>query len=100
MKIIERLADSLHCIGQADRPASTEGGLPANAPQDFRYLLSLNGNGGYTSDGFHHFFGTSGPVRHNLVKWNSVDLWKALFGLMDDWFVFAEDIFGTQFYFD
>jgi hypothetical protein len=70
-----------------------------NLQDSYLYFLSLC-NGGYAKDGFFHFFGTVGPTRHELVAWNQPDSWKAHFGLDDQWFVFAEDIFGTQFFFD
>jgi hypothetical protein len=57
-------------------------------------------DGGYTQDRFFHFLGTSGPLEHNLVEWNRVDLWKGFYSLDEKSFVFAEDIWGMQYFFD
>jgi hypothetical protein len=70
-----------------------------NLQHDYLYFLSLC-NGGYTPDCFFHFFGTTGPSAHNLRDWNAAVLWKSYYSLTDSEFVFAEDVFGTQFFFD
>jgi len=95
--LIEQLSESLM---RSEGTSSDKRHLSQRNLQDrYLYFLSLC-NGGYAKDGFFHFFGTVGPTRHELVAWNQPDSWKAHFGLDDQWFVFAEDIFGTQFFFD
>lgn len=96
-EIIEKLADSLVAVSDDSiHPAQQ---LPDNLQDDYRYFLSLC-DGGYSADRFFHFFGQRGPHLHNLVEWNRVGFWKRYFNLDDKTFVFAEDIFGTQFCFD
>jgi hypothetical protein len=94
---ILRLVESLVPIASAEisrvvgRPPS-----PWMADDCYKQFLELC-NGGYTRDGFFHFFGGCGPVRHNVIEWNETGLWKNCFGLDDSFFVFAEDIFGNQY---
>jgi hypothetical protein len=73
--------------------------LPKNLDETFVEFLSRC-NGGYTSDGFFHLFGCSGGRGHNIFEWNNSDLWKKYYGLDDNFFAFAEDIFGDQYGFD
>jgi len=94
---IEQVAESL--VAVSDNSPRSEQELPGNLQDGYRYFLSRC-DGGYTKDHFWHFFGQSGPNLHNLVEWNSNDLWKKYYGLDEKTFVFAEDIFGTQFCFD
>jgi hypothetical protein len=96
-EVIERLAESL--IAVSDDTFQSAQLLPGNLQDGYRYFLSLC-DGGYTDDHFFHFFGRRGPREHNLLEWNQTELWKRYYGLHDKIFVFAEDILGTQFYFD
>ncbi len=96
-EIVEKLAGLLTIV--SDDSFSIQQTLPHNVQDAYRYFLSLC-DGGYTEDRLFHFFGQRGPREHNLVAWNQWDLWKKYFGLDDRSFVFAEDILGTQFYFD
>src|SRR6266480_1463356 len=96
-EIIEKLAESLSSVN--DNSLDCAHRLPRNLQDSYRYFLSLC-DGGYTEDRFFHFFGVRGPISHNLEEWNRVELWKHFYGLDDTAFVFAEDIFGTQFFFD
>jgi hypothetical protein len=91
---IEHLANSLICpVSDAPNPAR----LPEGIDPDLVALLSCC-NGGYTAGFLFHIFGTSGPVEHDIIAWNTPDLWKAEFGLDDRCFVFAENILGMQYY--
>lgn len=94
---VETLADSLIVVG--DDSLQAEQRLSANLQDSYRYFLSLS-DGGYSKDHFFHFFGQRGPREHNLIEWNKTELWKKYYGLDNKTFVFAEDIFGTQFCFD
>lgn len=96
-ELVERLAESVICI--SDNSFRSDDKLPNNLQEGYKYFLSVC-DGGYTTDHFFHFFGQKGPRQHNLLQWNRSDLWKKYYGLGDDTFVFAEDIFGTQFCFD
>src|ERR1043165_794144 len=96
-ELIEKLAESLMPVSSG--PVQTDQELPANLQQSYRYFLSLC-DGGYTKDHFFHFFGQKGPQQHNIIQWNQTNLWKHYYGLDEKSFVFAEDIFGTQFFFD
>ena len=96
-ELIEKVADSL--ISVSDNSIHTDQKLPDNLQEGYRYFLSLC-DGGYTQDRFFHFFGTNGPRLHNLLEWNRNDHWKQYYNLDEKTFVFAEDIFGTQFCFD
>jgi hypothetical protein len=69
---------------------------PAIAPEDYAEFLRLS-NGGYSPNKFFHFFGSGGPREHNAFLWNDTALWKADFAMTDDFFAFAEDIFGYQY---
>ena len=95
--LLESVAESLKATGVGPKDAVEE--LPRNLQPSYRHFLSLS-DGGYTSDGFIHFFGLGGPLEQNLLQWNKVGFWKLHFGLTDDTFVFAEDNLGTQFMFD
>lgn len=95
--IVEQLAESL--VGVSDNSFRSERRLPSNLQDGYRYFLSLR-DGGYTQDHFVHFFGQGGPASHNLSEWNRSELWKKYYGLDGSTFVFAEDVFGTQFCFD
>lgn len=70
-----------------------------NVPDSYRRFFALC-NGGYSEDWFFHFFGSSGPREHSLYEWNRTDLWKHYFSLDEMAMIFAENVFGTQFYFD
>ena len=94
---IEKLATSMETFGVV--PLERRQLDQRNLQASFLYWLALT-NGGYTSDSFFHFFGTTGPREHNILDWNSSELWKKYYSLDETSFVFAEDIFGTQFYFD
>jgi hypothetical protein len=96
-ELAEKLADSL--VAVSDDSSHSEQQLPSNLQDDYCYFLSLC-DGGYSEDRFFHFFGQKGPRLHNLAEWNRADLWKQHYNLDDKTFVFAEDIFGTQFCFD
>lgn len=72
--------------------------IPNDLPQDYLVAITKS-NGGYTEDRFLHFFGTEGPLHHNIVEWNKKNLWKQYYDLKDHWFIFAEDIFGGQYFF-
>lgn len=95
-KCIEELAESMCKVDDESKLGST---LPANLQDSYCYFLQLS-DGGYNNDRFFHFFGKNGPQNHNLTEWNRTTLWKKYYELSDDKFVFCEDIFGTQFYFD
>jgi hypothetical protein len=96
-ELIEKLADSL--VSVSDDSIHSEQKLPDNLQEGYRYFLSLC-DGGYSEDRFFHFFGQKGPRLHNLLEWNRTDYWKQYYDLNDKAFVFAEDVFGTQFCFD
>lgn len=96
-QIIEQVAESF--VAVTDDSFESGQCLPANLQEGYRYFLSLC-DGGYTKDRLFHFFGRKGPQAHNLLEWNRPDLWKRPYGMDDKTFVFAEDIFGTQFCFD
>jgi hypothetical protein len=83
----------------SDNSIHTDQKLPDNLQEGYRYFLSLC-DGGYTQDRFFHFFGKNGPRLHNLLEWNRNDHWKQYYNLDEKTFVFAEDVFGTQFCFD
>lgn len=70
--------------------------LPSDLPDTYKNLLD-NSNGGYVSDRYFHFFGLAGPIQHNVVLWNQSE-WRDFYSLEKSWFVFAEDIFGNQFF--
>jgi hypothetical protein len=72
--------------------------LPIDLPEDYKRLF-VTCNGGNTSDDYFHFFGLCGQIRHNVIEWNEVELWKRFYGLDDASFVFVEDIFGGQYFF-
>ncbi|MBN2590255.1 MAG: SMI1/KNR4 family protein [Sedimentisphaerales bacterium] len=72
--------------------------LPLDLPDSYRSLLATC-NGGYTYDDFFHFFGLIGPVQHNVIEWNQNKYWKDYYHLDDNCFVFAEDVFGGQYFF-
>jgi hypothetical protein len=95
--LVERLSASF--VSVADESFHSDRQLPTNLQEGYRYFLSLC-DGGYTRDHFLHFFGQKGPLHHNLLEWNRPELWKGYYGLADESFVFAEDVFGTQFSFD
>jgi len=96
-EIVEHFAELL--VDVSDSSLCPAQKLPANLQDGYRYFLSLC-DGGYTKANFFHFFGQGGPVSHNLSEWNQRELWKKYYGLDDMSFVFAEDVFGTQFCFD
>ena len=96
-EIVEQTAESL--VSASDNSSRSDQQLPANLQDGYRYFLSLC-DGGYTKDHFWHFFGQAGLASHSLVEWNRTELWKKYYGLDDKTFVFAEDVFGTQFCFD
>src|SRR5579871_5244057 len=97
-EIIRDLAGLLIPVDEGG--VARKGSLPVpNLQRDYLDLLEIC-NGGYTPDYFFHFFGHSNSVGHDLERWNEESLWKGHFGLGSTDFVFAEDIFGTQFYFD
>jgi hypothetical protein len=95
-EIIQQLAAIVESM---DGPQEGLDRLPPNLQPSYCEFLSKNG-GGYTKDHFFHFFGLGEHADHNLCQWNRVDYWKHLYGFDATMFVFAEDIFGTQFYFD
>ena len=72
--------------------------LPEDLPVKYKQLIAKT-NGGYTEDRYFHFLGISGTKYHNIFEWNKNDGWKQYFGLTDMHFVFAEDIFGNQYFF-
>jgi len=72
--------------------------LPEDLPDSYKQLLGKT-NGGYTEDKYFHFFGLIGPLQHNVIEWNNLDLWNEYFEFSSNWFVFAEDIFGDQYFF-
>lgn len=82
--------------GIASKPEDAR--LP-NLQKDYTRFLSLC-NGGYTRNHFFHFFGRQGVQSHNLFDWNRVDVWKTNYSLDSNCFVFAENIFGFQYFFD
>src|SRR5215217_6883980 len=95
--IVEQLIVSLLPIKTIQ--ISTGNRWPKKVDTDLlRFLSSCNG--GYTQDYFFHFFGTQGPKEHNIFEWNNPDLWKKHFGIGEDIFFFAEDIWGHQYGFD
>jgi hypothetical protein len=94
---VEALAESLIRLGAI--PSERRKLDQKNLQSSYLYFLSLC-NGGYTPDYFLHFFGTAGPRAHNLRDWNDLALWKAHYCLTNTDFVFAEDIFANQFFFD
>ena len=95
-EIVERVADLMAPVGSGI-VVPTEA-LPSNLQKSYWYLLSLCDGG--TVNCFFHFFGRMGPSEHNLLDWNRPPLWKHHYNLGEQSFVFAEDIWGTQFYFD
>lgn len=70
--------------------------IPVELPDSYRNFLDKC-NGGYASDGYFHFFGLTGPLQHNVISWNQSD-WRKWYSLEDSWFIFAEDIFGFQYF--
>jgi hypothetical protein len=97
-ELIEQLADVLAPVSEkGDRSDASL--LPNKLPHSYRYFLSIC-DGGYTRDRFLHFFGLRGDPRHNVIEWNNVDKWKRYFSLDENSFVFAENLFGSQFFFD
>ncbi len=72
--------------------------LPSDLPSEYISLIEET-NGGFTENQVFHFFGINGPLHHNVLEWNKSDLWKKHYGLDDQCFVFAEDLFGDQYYF-
>jgi hypothetical protein len=97
MELIKRLAGALAEVStsgpKAEEPA------PSNLQQGYLDFLNLS-DGGYTADHFFHLFGRRGPASNDLFEWNRVDLWKANYLLDSNRFVFAENIFGFQYFFD
>ncbi len=72
--------------------------VPDSLPVAYLNLIK-DSNGGFTEDRYFHFFGFKGPRKHKINEWNAINLWKKYFGLTDDCFVFAEDMFGNQYFF-
>jgi hypothetical protein len=70
--------------------------LPSNLPGCYRSFLE-SCNGGYTAGCYFHFFGLTGPVHHNVILWNRSE-WRTWYSLDASWFIFAEDILGSQYY--
>jgi|GEM_PF-4385567 len=70
--------------------------LPANLPDSYREFLE-SCNGGYTAGSYFHFFGLAGPCQHNVILWNRSE-WRTWYSLDASWFIFAEDILGSQYY--
>lgn len=64
-------------------------------------LVSLLGikNGFYAFESALHIYSTkSGGQEHNIIKWNSTELWRNEYGKLTEGCVFfAEDVFGNQF---
>jgi len=90
----KRLVDIL--VPVSGHSAAQSISLPPLVDNEYREFLAAC-NGGYTPDSFYHFFGSSGPAWHDVVDWNRPERWKESFGIVDDIFVFAEDIFGNQY---
>lgn len=92
-KVVDELVRKL-----VTHPTDGENVEPVDSPnENVRYLLTKC-NGGYSKDGYFHFFGTSGDDAHSIGAWNQPDLWRKCYGdLVDDYYFFAEDIFGNQF---
>lgn len=70
--------------------------IPNELPDSYKSFLEKY-NGGYASDEYFHFFGLSGPLQHNVILWNRSG-WRQEYSLDDSWFIFAEDIFGSQYF--
>jgi hypothetical protein len=94
---MHQVAESLRVPVQASRAAAID--LPQNLQSSYREFLNLV-PGGYTQDNMFHFFGPGGHQDHHLSEWNSEAFWKKWYGLGNTEYVFAENLFGTQFYFD
>jgi hypothetical protein len=92
-KVVDELVDKL-----VTHPTDGQNLESLDVPNEtVRYLLTMC-NGGYSKDGYFHFFGNSGDDAHSIEAWNSPDLWRKNYGdLVDDYYFFAEDIFGNQF---
>ena len=97
-EIVERVADLMAPVGSGI-VVPTEA-LPSNLQKSYWYWYLLSLCDGGTVNCFFHFFGRVGPSEHNLLGWNRPPLWKHHYNLGEQSFVFAEDIWGTQFYFD
>lgn len=95
--LVEKLVDSLTIV--SDDSFHSQNELPTNLQEGYLCFLSIC-DGGYSKDHFFHFFGKRGPLLHNLLEWNRPEFWKRYYNLDDKTFIFAEDIFGTQFCFD
>jgi hypothetical protein len=54
-------------------------------------------NGGYTKDNYFHFLGFGPQPANNVVLWNSQLFWKQNYPKAQNFFFFAEDVFGNQF---
>ena len=96
-EVTRKVAESLRPLLVENSGARAQ--LPSNLQETYRRFITFC-DGGYTNDSFFHFFGKHGPPAHNLTSWNEPGFWKHYFGLDETVFVFAEDIFGTQFCFD
>jgi hypothetical protein len=93
-ELVDELAEMLSLIEVGNGLSNIV--LPGILDENLRYFLE-NYNGGYTKDCYVHFFGRLGPPGHNIFEWNSSEWWKQYFGLGNNWFFFAEDVFGNQF---
>jgi hypothetical protein len=66
-------------------------------PELSRMLGTMNGFFAYNA-GVHVYRAGEQGDGHDLLNWNSTQLWKSHYqGLADDYFCFAQDLLGTQF---
>ncbi len=72
--------------------------IPGDLPEDYLNLIKET-NGGLTEDKVFHFFGIKGYLRHNVIEWNKAGLWKKHYDLDEQSFIFAQDLFGDQYFF-
>jgi hypothetical protein len=92
-KVVDELVSKL-----VTQPTGGEKSEAVDVPNENVGYLLTKCNGGYSKDGYFHFFGNSGDDAHSIERWNSPDLWRKCYGdLVEDYYFFAEDIFGNQF---
>lgn len=96
-KLINELIAQLTYPIDSDLESSSS--IPVGMEETYVRFSDVS-NGGYTNDRYIHLFGRSGPPGHDVFGWNAPDLWKKYYGLDENVFCFAEDLFGNQYCFD
>jgi hypothetical protein len=96
--LVESIAASLTPVAAGEETVASE--LPVTIQESYRRFISIC-DGGYSADEMFHFFGRTGPDQHRLDYWNTLEPWRRhfSFALSEQWWVFAEDVFGHQFCF-